>query len=349
MSNNNGKIISLPDAENVRMEAASWITVLGRDQLTSEDAAKFKEWLGQSDRHKEAFQSLSVLCGELSILKELDDVATATIEAMPPEANYLPRRAIFAAAASIAAVMVVGGAYQFFQQRSLLQDAVFATVVGEQQTIELVDGSSVQINTDTKVYVDFSRGERRIQLARGEAYFDVVKDSKRPFSVVVGDRVITAVGTAFSVRKRKNDAVEVTVEEGRVALAALATAEGRSDIMQTVLRPPIAQLSAGQSTVFRETVEDIKQMPAPELQRKLAWRQGMLAYSGEPLADVIEDISRYTDIRIEVADQALLDRQVAGYFRAEEVDASISSLALSFGLRLEYLGANHVRLTEGPS
>ena len=328
------------------MEAASWITVLGRDHVSREDAAAFKTWLGRSDRHKEAFQSLSALCADLPILKELDDVAEATVASLPPETRFVPRRAVFAMAASVALVVVAGGAYQAYQMRSLDQLAEFKTFVGEQRTFELADGSTVQLNTDSKVDVDYSRAGRSLWLRQGEAFFNVEKDRKRPFAVYAGDGVVTAIGTAFSVRVRDDTVLEVTVEEGRVALAKQSPAGAGEAEAPATLDSPMAQLSAGQSTVFDEAVEEIKQMPDAELKRKLAWREGMLAYSGEPLSKVIDDISRYTDMRIDVADPALLDRQVAGYFRVEEVDASIASLALSFGLQLERVGPKHVRLTD---
>lgn len=347
MSSGKDKIVQLPDADDIRMEAASWITVLGRDEVSAEDTAKFKAWRAQSDRHRKAFDSLSALCADLPILKEIDDVAEATVMSLPPETRFLPRRTVFAMAASVAMVLVAGGAYQALQTRSLNQVAEFETEIGKQRTFELADGSTVQLNTASKVEVEYSRTGRTLRLTEGEAFFDVEKDPKRPFSVYAGDGVVTAIGTAFSVRVRDNTALEVTVEEGRVALAKqLTVSTPEASVAPAINSARTAQLSAGQTTVFDETVEEIKQMPAAELERKLAWRDGMLAYSGEPLSEVIADISRYTDLKIDVDDPALLERQVAGYFKAEEVDASISSLALSFGLQLERIGPKHVRLTE---
>ena len=197
----------------------------------------------------------------------------------------------------------------------------------------------------------YSRTARIVRLTAGEAYFEVEKDARRPFLVHAADGVVEAVGTAFTVRLHGGDAVEVTVEEGRVAIASSLPSgkapEGREDPPSVPAGQfaPLAQLTAGQSAVFGERVEAIAHMDEPALKRKLSWRQGMLAYSGDPLASVVADISRYTDVVIEIDDPALGEKPVAGYFRAGEVEALLDSLELSFGLNVERVNDKLVRLS----
>jgi len=82
-----------------------------------------------------------------------------------------------------------------------------------------------------------------------------------------------------------------------------------------------------------------------ELGRKLAWRQGQLIYSGQPLADVLADISRYSDIQIELADPALRNLPVGGAFSVNQTDAIFAALENNFGVHAEWIDARHVRLT----
>jgi transmembrane sensor len=349
-NNPHDNIVRLPDTDDLRYEAASWVTVLGRDQVTDEEWANFKAWLAVSERHKQAFEALSRLNVDFGILKELDVIAEATEEILPAATRFLPRRIGLALAAGLAGILVAGSVYLANYANSAPQTADYDTTVGELRQVTLSDGSSIQLNTNSHVEVRFSSSERRVYLTRGEAYFSVAHNPRRPFSVYAANGVVTAVGTAFTVRLREQDAVEVTVEKGRVALSARP--EPTPNAVRSFTAPApnvdnasVAQLSSNQTTVFKERVEEIEQMPQPKVVRKLAWRQGILVYSGEPLSEVIADISRYTDIKIEVADPALLNRPVAGYFGINEVNGSIESLASSFKLKVERIDATRIRLS----
>jgi transmembrane sensor len=346
-SDSDEKVVPLPSAQQIEADAATWHTVLGREHVSSEERAEFHRWLRHSERHRSAFKELSTLWGDLRILEELNDIGAAT--ASPPaQRTLLPRGRLFvAAAASLAIAVLAGGGLYFAHLRSLQQVEAFATVVGAQRTVDLSDGSVVQLNTDTRVDVSFSRAERLVRLTRGEAYFQVAKDSDRPFIVEAGSRMVRAVGTAFTVRRRSNDVIEVTVEEGTVALGSVAEGGAAATVGKEmpIDRTSLAQLTAGQAAVFDLHVDDVALVPEPELKRKLAWRQGVLVYSGEPLEDVVADVSRYTDIRIEIADPALKTRSVAGYFPVGRIDGFLQSLELNFGIRVERVSATHVRLS----
>lgn len=342
------KVVPLPSSEEIKAEAAAWLTVLGRQDIAESDRRQFARWLGASDRHRAAFEELSAFWDELEILKELDDIAESMEDEPPQPRPFFQRRSVMAVAASLAIFIAVGGIFYANQQSRLDQRDTFATAVGEQRTIKLVDGSRIQLNTGSRVEVAYTSSERVVRLTAGEAYFDVERNPRRPFSVRAADGIVKAVGTAFTVRLRDNDAIEVTVEEGRVAIASVSPrlTGDRESTGDDAARPPMVQLTAGQSAIFDERVDKIEHMEVPELNRKLSWRQGMLAYSGERLADVVADISRYTDVVIEISDPALGEKPVAGYFRVGEVEALLDSLELSFGLEVERVNDRLVRLSE---
>lgn len=344
MSDAEGKIVALPSAQQIETEAATWLTVLGREHVDEADRAEFKRWLRQSERHRAAFDALSAMWGEMEVLKELEDIGEAMVQAPATRTPLFHRRGFLAAAASVVMAIGAGTAFYVYQQSKLDQIAMFETAVGEQRTVELADGSAVELNTNTLVQVAFSRGERAVTLARGEAHFKVAKDKGRPFTVAAGDTVVRAVGTAFTVRRRDGDLVEVTVQEGQVALASHVP-DTVPSVDEKVEDSTLAQLTAGQSVLFKERVETVQQLPKAELDRKLAWRTGVLVYSGESLAEVIAEVSRYTDIAIEIADPALASKPVAGSFPVSRIDGLFQALELNFGIRVERIDATHVRLS----
>ncbi|RLA51307.1 MAG: hypothetical protein DRR42_10690, partial [Gammaproteobacteria bacterium] len=165
-----------------------------------------------------------------------------------------------------------------------------------------------------------------------------------PFFVHASKGVATAVGTAFTVRMHE-DKLEVTVAEGRVALSGLLETEisRRDDPLSPV--DPVMEVTAGQNAIFDEKVEHIEYLEPSALNRKLSWREGVLAFSGEPLSNVIADISRYTDVTIEIRGEDLRGLPVAGYFKVGEVEAILQALELMADVKVERVSEKFVRLS----
>jgi transmembrane sensor len=346
-------ILHFPDAEQLEESAAEWAVRVAEGGLSEQEKAAFQSWYAASTRHREAFSRLSQLWGHCDALAELTDHAAADITRVSRTGGsreggvlrYLPgRRALLAASLASIALLVAStlehkAIVLQFPAASEAYETLAETAVGERDTLTLPDGSAVELNTASQVTIQYSANARVVRLTRGEAHFTVASDPRRPFTVHVADRLVTAVGTAFTVQLRR-DAVEVTVAEGRVSLAepqvgSVGTAE------RNVSLPA---LEAGQSALWREGSRRIAALAPAELERKLAWRQGMLAFAGEPLLQVLEEIGRYTDIVIEVTDPALRDLPVAGRLRIDDVESMLQALQLMADVRVERLNDRHVRL-----
>jgi transmembrane sensor len=347
-------IVTLPSLESIEAEAASWITVLGRENVSKADILALDAWLSQSERNRNAFNELTDLWDDLSVLKELDDIAKSVSIESEQQSTFWQRRSFVGIAASIFICFIISGSLYWQHLTKFNQQAHIITTVGEQRTIILSDTSTIQVNTNSQLEIDFSRDKRVIRLLKGEAYFTVAKNKQRPFYVYAGDGFVQAIGTSFNVRLKLHDEIEVTVEEGLVGLAAAVkeTPIKTKDVefispSEGINAPEtfLAELSAGQSTTFSHTVDKIELIEAPALNRKLAWRQGVLAYSNVPLLKVIDDISRYTNITIEIADPSLRNLPIAGYFRVGEVEALFDSLEITFGLDVKRINKNYVRLS----
>lgn len=136
---------------------------------------------------------------------------TASAVTMPASEHSSFRLYATAIAATILIAIATGWFY--------LQRGLYATDIGEQRTIALDDGSIVELNSQSKIRIAYTDHQRNIQLLRGQALFKVSKDPNRPFTVDSDGTLVRAVGTQFDVY-RKSVGTQVTVVEGRVAVAA---------------------------------------------------------------------------------------------------------------------------------
>jgi transmembrane sensor len=223
----------------------------------------------------------------------------------------------WAIAASVASLAVSGGGWLMWQSSG----EKYVSGVGELRSVSLADGSSMSLNTATETRVHFSEVAREVQLARGEAHFEVAKDRARPFVVRSGDLTVTAVGTAFVVR-RQGERVDVTVTEGVVELSQSGAATPR-------------RVSANQRAVVTAASSiEVRSIEHQEAERRLAWRAGMVAFNGEPLAEAVAEVNRHNRRHIVIADAALAGRPIVGMFRANDIETFAQTAAAVMGAQM---------------
>jgi len=186
------------------------------------------------------------------------------------------------------------------------------------QAVRLADGSQVELNTNTKLHADVTSAKRTVMLDAGEAYFDVVHDAKRPFTVYAGNRRITDIGTKFSVFHNGDD-VRVTVREGRVRVESL------DQIGNSVVADAghVVMIKGGETLIIEKTESDIAD--------DLSWRSGVLVFNQQTLAEAAEQFNRYNERQIRVEGGARRIR-IGGSFRADNVDVFVMLLHRGFGL-----------------
>lgn len=333
---NDKKIMCFPDLKTIELEAAEWLVRLDDDESSPDDYAEFQKWRNQSEQHEEAFQRLSRDWSDFDQLEELsgyaDFVSRETVASLREQ--KVNRRSFIKYAASIALFV---GLASIFSLLNLDSSKTYQTVVGERKSVELPDGTTIDLNTNTIVKTHLTRSAREIRLLQGEAYFEIAHDPSRPLLVYAGPNVVTALGTAFIVRMRE-DRVDVVVSDGHVTLSV-----EDSDTPEHL--KVLAEMRAGQdATLNQNEVESLRNLDLEELTRKLSWRNGILSFKGQPLSDVIEDMSRYTDVVIEISDEELKDLPVDGYFRIGEIDTMIEALEVMADLQVEYRNGSYIRL-----
>jgi transmembrane sensor len=296
-------------------EAAAWIAVLHGPSRTSATERGFSEWLKKSDVHARAFEEATTIWEESSRLPR----PRAAFRRRAPRAGSFAWAAVSAAAALLVVALAI-----FIQWQPAVE-----TRVGEQRVLALDDGSRIILNTDTRVTVAYSRETRRVDLAQGEALFEVAKAPERPFVVFAGDRRIVALGTAFVVR-RDSKKLAVTLVEGKVrVLPRDAPAGSPPDAVHT---DEVKVLEPGERIVFAEA-QPVK-LDHPQLEKLLAWQRREVALDDTALAEAVTEMNRYNRKPLEIAFADASDVRVTGLFRAGDSLSFARAVAEAYHLQV---------------
>ena len=211
-----------------------------------------------------------------------------------------------------------------------LSEEEFSTRVGEQRLVQLPDGSTAMLNTDTVISVHYSGKKRRIRLRQGEAYFDVHKDNQRPFEVSAAGSVVRALGTEFNVAIREQT-LSVDVADGVVEL--------RSKNPLNTDQSIITEIREGEAVNYKKGDEATK-VEAARLARISAWQTRKIYFDADTLADAVAEYNRYITEKITVVDNELNQQRITGIFHLGDLDTFIFSLEQALNARVERSGKN---------
>ncbi|CAM4164557.1 FecR domain-containing protein [Roseateles saccharophilus] len=297
---------------------------------------EFRAWQAKSPAHREAFEKTTDVWQAVPNTQAARDHMASIAQRPvrePVRARGTPWR--WAAAAACLSALVVGGAVITQQWR---EQGVYATVVGEQRSVLLDDGTRMLLNTDTRLRVDYGAKQRTVEVAGGEALFEVAKDAARPFVVRVAGSEVVAVGTAFSVRfidsPKHDDALTVTLIEGRVNVRPTVGGGDSLAPKEAVVLKPGDRLTLDHNARARAPVVESK-VDRPNIERAMAWKRNEIAFQDTPLAGAIDEINRYSRTQVELSpevQQANLD--VSGVFRTGDSASFANAVALLHGLKV---------------
>ncbi|MBU2363275.1 MAG: FecR domain-containing protein [Alphaproteobacteria bacterium] len=294
-------------------QAAAWLARLRSDELTPQDRIAFDRWLDLPQN--------AVAYARVEATWERAERLQATPHAIIATATPNPKAQWTRRAAAIG-VVALGGAAGW---RWFGAPEVFETALGERKRATLADGSIVELNTGSRLQVDFTTRRRAVRLLKGEALFEVAKDPARPFVVSAGEAQFRAIGTAFNVRLREH-LVEMTVTEGVVQVVG-----ARANVTANPGRA--RSVAAGRAAVVGPGA--IAEMPLnPEaLQRRVAWRDGVIELRGETLEQAVAEFNRYRTAKLVVGDPNLAGLRVGGTFGTDEAEKFVGALRSGFNVR----------------
>ena len=290
----------------IEERAGAWLVRRDQPEWSAADAQALEYWLAESDAHKVALWRLEAGWDATARLA----ATRSAVAERPPLYRFSGSRPLQALAASLILLCLFAASTLpgWVRSEPPAPPRRFATTVGEHRAVRLPDGSAVTLNTASMMRTAVDRGQRAVWLDRGEAYFDVAHDTNHPFVIHAGDRVVTVLGTRFSVR-RDGRLVTVAGERGRAAV-----------------------ITAGNVAISRGTSMLLTDRSPARVEAALSWRRGMLTFDRTTLGEAAAEFNRYNRRQIQIADARTAQIRIGGTFEATDIDAFARLLRAGFGL-----------------
>lgn len=341
-------------------EASDWLVEFRTEEVGHAARKRFEKWLSISPVHVRAYLEISSVWEVASAQAPADpqDIdalierarAGSNVVVAHPASNAESKRAVpvtsrrgvvFALAASVLVAAVGLGTYLYSQRN------VYNTAIGEQRSILLSDGSTIDLNARSRVRVVLDEHERHIDLIEGQALFKVAKDARRPFIVVANGASVRAVGTQFDVNQRKRGLI-VTVVEGTVAVSPASisprvdakSAANQGQQSSDAAPDSTLMLGAGQQvtvSAIASTHAGSRSAPQPhkaDVDSATAWTQRRLIFDSTPLDEVAEEFNRNNTRPLVIEGAGLEDFHVSGAFSSSDPEPLLRFLRAQSGIQV---------------
>lgn len=354
--------LQIPDASRARAEALDWFVRRQNDGFAPQEEPLFQTWLAADPANREAFdhwhaethaidkipqEMRSLLQRNLAYDQAMEAASSAGAETVTaiPGATQAPaprhdqstptRRRVLVPAFAMAAVAVVTGgtglvAWNHWQSQPVYTQAV-STQRGQQKEVPLPDGTTLRLDTATRVEVTYYRQRREVRLLDGQAVFAVQSDAQRPFDVLAGPVRVTVVGTKFAVRHTPevpgSAGVVVSVGEGKVRVQRSAAGHDNASGNAVFLtaRQQIASDEGGTlSAVSPVSTVDF----AP-------WRDHRISFDNLRLDHALAELARYGDPQLTIRDPAVAALTITGVFDPRDMSTFRRVLPAALPVRLK--------------
>lgn len=345
------KVYQLQKGLDPASASAQWLTKLDRG-ISNEEEAELRAWLAEDEANRTQFLTMAKLWDDMNSLAWLADLS-------PEPKLSSPNQWRIAAALLVLLVAGVAGTSAWLGR--LAEDPaeriagvvadqvpiVYETAVGEQSSVRLTDGTEITLNTNSQVHVRLTKHHRLLTLLRGEAHVKVASDPDRPLSLLVRNRIIQALGTAFSVELDRQENIELVVTEGSVRVGSRPEPESSgSRVITPILPTSSTTVEAGQELIITANGSS-KQLVAPEeIAARLSWRQGNLIFRGESLEEALQEVSKYTTVEFVFLNDSIKREPIAGRYKAGDIETLLAVLRENVGVAYERTDDNQVLLSK---
>ncbi len=336
--------------------------------LRPDEAAAFMSWLRESRTNVEEYLAVAALAEQLPAVAgeaaeseaaliaaaRADDGTVVELGGRPAprarsDARLRRRLAVrrptrFTLAAAAALLAAVGALLLWGRETARAPyTARLATAHALQRAWSLPDGSIVRLNSDSRLFVSYSAGERLVTLEQGEALFEVAHDPGRRFRVDAGGAGAIAIGTQFAVYRKPSGTAVITVVEGAIGVFSGGPPAASAGL---ALPPSAVRVNAGQQvTVPRGAAPSAP--VAVDVADATAWLHRRIAFEGRPLGEVVEEFNRFARVPFVVEDEATRELRISGAFSADDAESFADFLAALDGVRLRR-DADAVRIVARP-
>lgn len=303
-----------PDPQVVK-QAISWMLRLRNNRANRRLQAQCEDWREAHHDHELAWQRVQALQQELSGQLAAVPGARLTLE---NSAQGLGRRQ---ALKLLSGVMLVSSAAWISRDLIGWQrwTSDLATATGERRSVQLPDGTRLQLNTDSAVDLDFNTQQRLITLVRGEILVTCGVASA-PLLVKTRHGLLEGIDGRFAVRQ-DSDCTRLSVISGNVAIHTPHGADGLS-----------LQVHAGENYLVRQTQATLA---APMNMDVGAWADGLIVTRGMRLADFLSEVGRYRHGYLGCSAD-IADLRLSGVFRLEDTDTLLAILPQTLPVQVRY-------------
>ena len=304
-----------PDPQVVK-QAISWALRLRNNRANVRLRAQCEQWRAAHHDHEMAWQRVQALQQELS--SQLTAIPGAHV-ALESSAQGLSRRQ---ALKVLSGVALVGSAAWISRDLTGWQrwTSDLATATGERRSVQLPDGTRLQLNTDSAVDLNFNPHQRLIHLVRGEILVTCGADSSAPLLVQTRHGLFEGIDGRFSVRQ-DSDCTRLSVVSGNVAIHSPHQADGLS-----------TQVHAGENYLVRPS----EAVPAPPMNMDVgAWADGLIVTRGMRLADFLGEVGRYRHGYLGCS-AGIAELRLSGVFRLEDTDKLLALLPQTLPVQVRY-------------
>lgn len=304
----------------VELEAAHWIAVLDSPAISNTEMARFHDWLAADEKHKRAYEALAATSDKIDAF-----LATEAPTGHTQPRSRLTRRGLLtggAIAAATTGAVLLGRRFLDLARRE-----EFATALRQPRSVALSDGTRIELAPGARILATLTLAARSIRFEEGVALFNVAHDPQRPFIVSTRYGEIRALGTEFVVRLGEDRAI-ATVLSGRVEAR-------RPSLFPNSQTPPDAVCEANAEVVLQRDSVSVSSLQEDGLERRLIWRDRMVALDDQSLRDAAAEIERFTGVRFVFSDAATADIRLTGYIEGDDVEGFIALLAANAGVEAE--------------
>lgn len=264
-----------------------------------QEVREIEQWISQSEENRRYASELKMLM-VLSSMPLQQAPSNIRLPHVGRFGRKISRRVPFMVVAAVAVVLLFVNIFLVARiktgtgHQELVPDAVLATELtriyterGTKATVVLPDSSKVWLNSDTEIeYVADFKGNTRDVSLKGEAYFEVKKDSLKPMMIRIADGyAIKVLGTKLHVKSYPNDNVsKTTLISGNIKVVFPADAQGK--VKEISLKPSQTLLLGDVSKPH--TVAS----PQRQISKDVAWKEGELVFDKTPMAEVVKMLER---------------------------------------------------------
>ncbi len=331
-------------------EASEWLVLLESPSVPKTEIDRFQAWLAASDENKSAWASVSQTWDRLGpILASLPPEILRRQPLLPDPSRPLntKRRPAWARPGAIAAAFAAIVLFLFaplpFDAPNIAGATTYATQVRAGRTISLADGSTIELSPLAEVRVAFSDAERRVELLRGTALFDVTANPEAPFIVATPFGQVRVVGTSFSVRVGEESATTSVVR----GVVEGSPSRGASLWSRLAPAPRSVTAHADEEIRLASREAEVRQLDAATIEQRLAWREGKVVGDNITLREAAEDVTRFSGVRFEFADRGLARERVTLLLDGSEAEGFVALLEANLGLHVERLSEDRFRVERG--